>query len=380
MPTSLPAPLMSASQKAIDLLVYFQLCAKIRTMNWQLHEHDWAVNLLSNHAAQNLQGKLEMLRHAYLFTGPEGVGRRTLAIKFAQALNCTTPPEKGGYCGACRDCRQIQSLVHPDVSLLVPKEGHKDILIDQVRDLQRTLSLSPYMGAYRIALLPDFQRATTQAANALLKTLEEPPDKVVLLLTANAPEGLLPTIVSRCEVIRLRPAAIGSTQAYLETEKGLEIEKARLLAHLSGGRVGAAIRLAEDPTALSRRGEHLADFLDLLPARHFERFKLADRLSKPRNKSRQNLNEVLPIWLSFWRDVFMRSASESLPLVNVDLEAQIDQVAAQVSPDVARALVVTHEKAFQQLDAYANVQLLAETLMLQWPLVKVSQVLHDFEE
>jgi len=349
-------------------------------MNWHIHEHDWAVNLLSSHAARSLNTQRDRLRHAYLITGPEGVGRQTLAVKFAQALNCTNPPENGGFCDVCRDCRQFRSLTHPDLSLLIPEEAHKDVRIDQVRELQRTLSLSPYAGSYRIALLPDFQRATTQAANALLKTLEEPPDKVVLLLTANAPEGLLPTIVSRCEVIRLRPASIATTQAYLESEKGVAVGMARLLAHLSGGRVGAAIRLAEDPVVLSRRREHLVNFIGLLSARRYERFKLAESLSKPRSQARQNLNEILPIWLSFWRDILMRTAGKSLSLINVDFEAQIDQVAAQVSPDLARTLVITHEKAFQHLDSNANVQLLVETLMLQWPLVKVSQDVRDFGE
>ena len=342
-------------------------------MKWQIHQHDWAVTLLSSHAARSSNGSRDRLRHAYLFTGPEGVGRQTLAIQFAQALNCTNPTDEGGFCGECRDCRQTRSLTYPDLSLLVPDEGHKDIRIDQVRDLQHTLSLSPYMGTYRIAMLVDFQRATTQAANALLKTLEEPPDRVVMLLTANASEGLLPTIVSRCEVIRLRPASIASTQAYLETEKGVAAESASLLAHLSGGRVGVAVHLAEDPTALIRRREHMVEFLRLLPARRYERFKLAESLSKPRSQARQNLKEMLLVWLSFWRDVFMRASGETLPLINVDLEVQINQVAAQVSPELARALVIAHEKAFQHLESNANVQLLAETLMLQWPLVQVSQ-------
>lgn len=342
-------------------------------MNWHIHEHDWAVNLLSRHAARGENGFPDRLRHAYLFTGPEGVGRRTLAIKFAQALNCINPSEPGGFCGECRECRQIQSLNHPDLSLLLPEEGHRDIRIDQVRSLQRTLSLSPYAGTYRVALLVDFQRATHQAANALLKTLEEPPEKVVLLLTANTPEGLLPTIVSRCEVIRLRPAALGSAQTFLEAEYGLPEDQARFLSHLSGGRVGAAVRLAQDPEALLRRHEHLADFLRVLPAHRFERFKLAETLFKNRPQARQELAEFLPIWLSFWRDVFMRTAGESLPVVNADLATQIDQVAGQVTPELARKLVFAHEEAFQQLDWNANVLLLAETLMLKWPQVQVSQ-------
>jgi DNA polymerase-3 subunit delta' len=335
-------------------------------MYWQIHAQDWAVELLRGHVSG------DKLRHAYLFTGPEGVGRQTLAIRFAQALNCTNPPERGDFCGACRDCRQLASLTHPDLSLLLPEEGHKDILIDQVRALQHTLALSPYSGAYRIALLPDFQRTTIQAANALLKTLEEPPERVILLLTAIAPEGLLPTIVSRCEVIRLRPASIQATQNFLLAERGLDAERARLLAHISGGRVGAAIRMAEDPSALTTRWAHLESLLELLPMRNYERFKQVERLSKSADKPRQKVGEVLSTWLSFWRDVFLRASGEKLPLVNVDLETQIEQVAAQVPVSRAREMIIALEGALHHLDANVNVQLLLETLMLQWPAVTVS--------
>jgi len=335
-------------------------------MYWQIFGQDWAVEMLRAHAGG------DKLRHAYLFTGPEGVGRQTLAVRFAQALTCMEPPERGDFCGVCRACRQLTSLTYPDLSLLVPDEGHKDIRIDQVRALQHTLALSPYVGTYRIALLPDFQRATTQAANALLKTLEEPPDRVILMLTATTPEGLMPTIVSRCEVIRLRPASINDTQKWLRSQHGLDDEKALLLAHLSGGRVGAAVRMVEDPSTLASRREHLATLLELLPARRYQRFKVAADLSRSRNQTRQRVGEVLSVWLSFWRDVFLRASGEALPLVNVDLITQIDQVASKVPVERARALLIAHEKAFQHLNANANIQLLLETLMLQWPVVTLS--------
>jgi DNA polymerase-3 subunit delta' len=330
-------------------------------MDWQIFGHDWAVNLLKTHAEG---GKL---RHAYLFIGPEGVGRRTLALRFAQALNCRQALSPGQYCGTCRDCRQFAAMQHPDLSILLPEEGHRDILIDQVRALQHVLSLSPYTAFYRIALLPDFQRATTEASNALLKTLEEPSDKVVLLLTANDLESLLPTIVSRCEVIRLRPASIASTRDYLQSEKGIEPDKARLIAHLSSGRIGAAIRFVDDPDSLNLREENLRILLDLLSQKRVERFAAADEISKHYDQARQIASQALSVWLSFWRDVFILASGADIPLVNIDLIEQIDPIAERLSVEKARDLVLVHEKARQQLELYANVRLLVETLMLQWP-------------
>ncbi len=333
-------------------------------MEWQIFGHDWAVNLLKTHAAG---GKL---RHAYLFVGPEGIGKRTLALRFAQAVNCTQAPAPGMFCGTCRDCRQTFSMGYPDLSLVVPGEGHKDIRIDQIRSLQHTLALTPYAASYRIALLPNFHNVTEQAENALLKTLEEPPDRVILLLTALSPEGLLPTIVSRCEVIRLRPASIAETQGFLQTEGGLSADKAGLIAHLSGGRIGAALRLAQDSKALSRRETALISFFESLSASRYERFVYADMLSKESGRDRQKIREILYLWLSFWRDVFIRCSGADMNLVNVDLLPQIDTTANQMSEGEARELVIIHEKALQQLDLYANVRLLLEALMLKWPTLK----------
>lgn len=334
-------------------------------MDWQIFGHEWAVNLLQAHAAG---GKL---RHAYLFVGPEGVGRETLALRFAQALNCSQPPAPGAFCSACRDCRQIKARGYPDLSIVQPEEGHKDVRIDQVRELQHTLALAPYAAAYRIALLPGFQQVTEQAENALLKTLEEPPDKVVLLLTVDALESLLPTIVSRCEVIRLRPAPLQETQAYLEKVHGVPVANANLIAHLSGGRIGAAIRMAEDPELVSRRNEELETLLNLLPAARYERFSLAGKLTKTYKNARQNALEAVAVWLSFWRDVFVQASGADLPLVNVDLQAQVAHVAEMLDVTTARALVIAHEKGLQELDQYANAQLLLETLMLQWPKISL---------
>ncbi|HRO91740.1 MAG TPA: DNA polymerase III subunit delta', partial [Promineifilum sp.] len=163
--------------------------------------HDWAVRLIANAILHDRVG------HAYLITGPEQIGKMTLARTFAQALNCTA--ESGlRPCGACRACQLIQADKHPDVRVILPEvseRGAMSIKIEQMRRLQQDLSLSTYEANYKVAILKRFDTANLNAANAFLKTLEEPPSNVVLILTATDSDTLLPTINSRCRTIGLRP-------------------------------------------------------------------------------------------------------------------------------------------------------------------------------
>ncbi len=138
-------------------------------MDWGILGHDWAVELLQGHITQGLT------RQAYLITGPRGVGRRTLALRFAQALNCTQPIALGIPCRKCRACTQIERMLHPDLAVVQAEQVGGSLKVDQIRELQRSLSLAPYEARYRIAVLLRFEEANPNAANALLKTLEEPP-------------------------------------------------------------------------------------------------------------------------------------------------------------------------------------------------------------
>ena len=128
--------------------------------NWNLVGHDWAVDMLKKHV---INGP----RHAYLFTGPPGLGRRTLALSFAQALNCTTPLDAGVPCGKCRDCKQTEAMQHADLTVVQAESEGGIIKVDQIREARRTLTLKPYMSRYRVALFLRFQEANDNAANAL---------------------------------------------------------------------------------------------------------------------------------------------------------------------------------------------------------------------
>jgi len=333
-------------------------------MEWDVLGHEWAAQLLAQHIANH------EARHAYLFSGAPGVGKRTLALRFAQALNCTQPPAPGQPCRTCRTCKAIEHGQHPDLSVVQSEQEGATLKVEQVRELQHVLSLSPYQARYRVALLRRFQEATASSQNALLKTLEEAPEKVILLLTTDAVENLLPTIASRCEVLRLRPLPVEQLSQALATRWGQPPQQARRLAHLAGGRVGMALRWIDDPALLERRTGWLDDLQTLLAAPLRQRFAFADRATKKGEKSAL-LPEMLQTWLTFWRDVLLVCAGAAegpeTPLTNLDREEQVRRLASRMDLAQATGLTAGLEEALARLDANVNARLLVEVLLLDWP-------------
>jgi len=328
------------------------------TDNWNLLGHEWAVDMLQQHVAK------QKMRHAYLFTGSPGLGRRSLALAFARSLTCSSPPAPGAFCRTCKNCRQMGAMQHPDLNIIQAEQEGGMIKVEQIRELRKTILLSPYQADYRIVLLLRFEEANPSAANALLKTLEEAPKQVILLLTANNTEALLPTIVSRCEVIRLHPVPLGKVENFL-LEKGAGEEKANLLAHLSAGRPGYALRLFEDENELQARQEHIDKFRELLTASRVARFAYAEELAKDKDLFRENLL----LWLSLWRDVMLHAAGETDAIANIDQRELIESLAEKLSLAEAKKRLASTEKGIDQLKRYVNARLLAENILLDFPKV-----------
>ena len=324
--------------------------------NWNLVGNGWAVDMLKKHVTNGTT------RHAYLFAGPPGLGRRSLALRFAQALNCETPTEAGIPCGQCRDCRQIAAMQYADLTIVQAEAEGGTLKVDQIREARRTLTLKPYQAKYRVALFLRFQEANDNAANALLKTLEEAPSYAVLILTADNPEQLLPTIVSRCEVLRLRPLKVEEVMKELES-RGIESGRAKLIAHISGGRFGYAQRLLEDDALLEWREERLNDLQTLISASRVEKFAYADKLARDKETMRQ----AVLVWLSYWRDVMLRTAHASTPLVNVDRNVEIEDLAQRLDLPIARRVVGGLEDVLEKMERNVNSRLLAEVLLLDLP-------------
>jgi DNA polymerase-3 subunit delta' len=237
-----------------------------------------------------------------------------------------------------------------------------EIRIQQIRELQKTINLKPYQSHYRVLIFLRFQQANPEACNALLKTLEEAPSYAVLILTADNPEQLLPTIVSRCEVLRLRPLPVEQVQKELET-RGLEADQAKLIAHISGGRFGYALRMIADESLLAAREERLNDLQNLISASRVEKFAYADKLSRDKESMRQ----AILIWLSYWRDVMLRSAQAGTPLVNVDRNVEIEDLARSLNLSTARTVVAQLEDVLEKMEGNVNSRLLAEVLLLDLP-------------
>ena len=327
--------------------------------------HSWAVELLAGHIARGQE------RHAYLITGPQGVGRRTLALRFAQALNCQHPPIPGQPCRVCSACTRIENMQHPDLSVVQAEHEGEVLRIDQVRELQHSLALAPYEARYRIALLLRFEEAHSSAANAMLKALEEPPPQVVIILTANNMESLLPTITSRCEVIRLRPLSISVTSIGLQTVKGLAAETAENLAHISGGRPGYALHLHTQPQLLEQRRLYLNELVDLLTSSRRDRFAFV----AIRVNNRDNFRSELQVWLTFWRDVLLLTTGVYTEITNIDFEEQLKRVAGAIGLDTARFQVSAVESTISRIDHNVNPRLALEVLLLDFPRLKPENLL-----
>lgn len=316
--------------------------------------HDLIIQRLER---QRAEGRIA---HAYLFTGPPQVGKRTLAWTWGMALLCADPEDPP--CGSCRSCRLMQAGHHPDAIQVLP-EG-SSLKVDQVREVQRLLAHTPVEGPYRIVLFDQAEAMTTEAANALLKTLEEPPSYGVLMLIAPSPESLLPTVVSRCQILSLDPVPIPRVRQALQERWGIPLDQADRLARLSGGRMGWAVQAAQDPDVLAEYTDRLRQIHELLTQGRAGRFAFAEALSGEEEGVRSAFLETAMAW---WRDVLILASGADLPLTHEEDRSTLQKVARRIGVEGARAALEATRRAWLALRRNANVRLALEAMFLDWP-------------
>lgn len=338
--------------------------AHITTHDWGIVGHEHAINTLRRAILS------ERVRHAYLFTGPEHIGKALIARRFAQTLLCTGGPDPDAApqnpCNTCLSCRKVMHNNHPDVHYIARPPDRQFILIDQVRALQSDTSRKTLEGRRNIFIIDGMHEMNAQSANCLLKTLEEPEPDVVLLLTVPDAALLLPTILSRVQQIPMNLLTNAQIKTALEQQWQVEAEEATLIAALAAGRMGWAAQAVEDEDMLVARKTQLDTLVRLPTLSTVQRFDIAQRLSADSNK----LRGILELWLLWWRDMLL-AANNSLDLVvNVDMSAQLQKQAAKVGPTQSQRMVRAILGTMEALDQNVNARTALEVLMLDLPSMR----------
>jgi DNA polymerase-3 subunit delta' len=306
----------------------------------------------------------EKMPHAYLFVGVSGVGKTTTALAMAQALNCEAPEAAEG-CGRCKACRQLLGGNFPDFELVEP-DG-QSIKIEQVRELERRFAYKPVVGRYRVTVVRPAEAMTEEASNAFLKTLEEPPAGNVLVLSGTEPSDLLPTIVSRCQKVvfrRIRPRLI---EEWLIDTKGMDREKASVLARISDGSLGRALDM-EESGFLEKRQEYLLLLTKLHRSAPEDAVDWASRFVKEIEKDdrQEEIGALLGLWKSWYRDLLLLKAKgPEDALINMDLSRELKIAAEASKMEYLVSNLLALDGAERELLRFRNQELILENTVLR---------------
>lgn len=303
------------------------------------------------------------IAHAYLLTGPRHIGKRTLAVDLARAINCngSEPP-----CGQCPSCLRIAQEKHADV-VLTQLDSTAEIGIDTIKELQHLANLPPYEGRCKVFIIDDAEHLSSEAANRLLKILEEPPPKVLWLLLTSAEELLLPTIVSRCCRLELKPVPPGEMQKMLTARYNLEPGKASLFARLSHGCPGWAISATQDDALLRQRAENIDKLASLPTATLEQRFAFAEEVAAQFSKQRKPVIEIIDAWIGWWRDLMLLKGGGEESITNIDYKDTLEKQAGSLTLEETHDFIARLRRAKEQLNQNINPRLLLEWLMLNIP-------------
>lgn len=340
---------------------------------WQIIGQDKTVDFLNRSILE------DRLSHAYLFIGPKHVGKMTLGINLAQALNCHSEEKP---CYECSSCRRIASSNHPDVQLIQLAQNSEDeqaqakksISVSQIRDLQYNVNLKPYEGGYRVIIIDGAEYMSDGAANSLLKTLEEPPQSTIFLLLAVDEESLLSTIRSRCQKIELPPLPSQIIKEALTERWEIDPIQADLLARTCQGSIGWGISAIDDDTILEERSQHLDNLIALSASDISERFKVASDLATQFSRNRVAVREYLGLWLTWWRDILLIKNSCPEFITNRDQQDVLRQHATHCSTIGIGGAIRSIQETMQQLEQNANPRLALEVLMLNIPHLEKEEI------
>jgi DNA polymerase-3 subunit delta' len=320
--------------------------------------HDFQKNILKRAARD------DMASHSYLYAGPDGVGKKLMALQFAKLLNClgsTNSPDEGCECSSCR---KIDKGIHPDV-VLIEFTGVKNIKVDQVREeIEEKLYLRPFEGRYKIVIVDEAERMNHNAQNAFLKTLEEPPRDSVIILLSSRPESLLPTLRSRCQTVVFNPLPEEIVAGLLTERGGMSTEEAVLYAKLSGGSIGKA--LGFDKELMEWRKDLLTGLVRIRRNSASDISELSELLSSGASQTETERLELGFRFILLWiRDIALAGMGSEC-LTNTDFTEAINNEARKWDLDDLLEMERNVERAWYDIArANANTKLVLDNLFLK---------------
>ena len=311
------------------------------------------------------------VHHAFLFAGLRGVGKFTMAMAFSAIVNCERRPEETfrDACGECTSCRKIAGGNHPDIVVIAPEGKSKRIKIAQVRDLQKSATKQPHEARYRMVVIDEAHGLTTEAANALLKTLEEPASRMRLIVVTDQAHRLLDTIISRCQELRFSGLEDDDVRAILaeELEADEEIdempgeETLELAAAYGEGSVGRSLDIVTSGM-LDERRELIESVLELPPKRPAPLLDLAEQLGR----KNPQIDDQLDVLKLFFRDIMLYKATgQTDRIVNRDMGEAIAEYAGRFEVEELADAIDGLMEAQRKIDRQINGQFVMENLLPQ---------------
>lgn len=297
--------------------------------------------------------------HAYLFQGEEGVGKEALARTFAAGLQCQSE-SADKPCKECVSCRQMESGNQPDVIWVTREKA--SLGVDEIREqLCNTMDIKPFSSPYKIYLVPEAEKMTEAAQNALLKTIEEPPEYgIVILMTSNI-SALLPTIQSRCLTMEFRPLSTAVVESYVKEHCQVPDYQARASAAFAQGNLGKAMRYAKSEDFIERK-DHIISLL-----RHVEQMDLSEMLAviKDLGTRKDEVRDYIDLMVLWYRDVLLFKATKDInQLLFQDEASYISREASHRSYEKIEEILQAFEKAKVRLRANVNFDITMELMFL----------------
>lgn len=342
--------------------------------HWPLFGHNATVAFLQQLVRSVVQDVGRKPQHAYLLLGLRQVGKRTVAEVFAQALLCTNMTTRP--CGKCRSCRLFANGNHPDFRRIQPldRNGKPDrisgmLRAEQASEIIQDVVLRPMEGSYKIFVIQDLHTANDSFANKLLKTLEEPPTHALFLLTAIARDQLLPTIVSRCQLLELRPLAPKTIANALMEQWHVTADEAQLLSRLAQGRLGWAVQQVGATEEQQMRLTQLKSLWTVVDASPADRLVVAEKMASSFTSAGGNrqLFELLETWTTWWRDILLTQSGCVDACCNIDQQIELKRQAALLPQKTVQEYLHILYRIEEYLHHTVNTRLALEVLLLRAP-------------